>query len=312
MPPRRPPKKAGARPAGTPVRSLRITMPTSSSQPASNPANSATSQKAGAEDDVDKIDIARLTLDVPLIPLVRKRRVPATPFHFLSLPSEIRIDIYAYFFHDVEDIIDLDPANKHIHKKLGLMRTCKQVHQEACYYFYSTFSFRIFPTYPGKYFKTKKPLLARMKQHQRRNITSLQLRLGPGWGAPPKGWVLNPALGLADCTDVEMLKVYVQCDPSDPFFTGFREDKGFYERFCRDLLVGILEEVPSIQIVEFDGYTGVRKCGNMMRTLLGIATKAERLIGWGPERGWTDDMHEDDEMKPNAYIPPPVGGWLNL
>ncbi|KAH7122145.1 hypothetical protein B0J13DRAFT_589441 [Dactylonectria estremocensis] len=275
-------------------------MPTSSS--ASKPAVPSPNPEepsAKADADVDKIDIASLTLDTPLVPLVRKRRVPATPFHFLSLPSEIRIDIYAYFFHDIDDILDLGPGNyKQIHKKLGLMRVCKQVHEEACYYFYSSRTFRIFPIHPGKYFKTKKPLLARLKQHQRRNITSLQLRLGPGWSAPPRGWVINPALGLQDCTDVEILKVFVQCDPSDAIYTGFRQPNGFYEGFCRDLLSGILEELPSVQVVEFDGFTGVRKCGEMMRSLLDVATKADRLIGWGPERGWTDDMHEDDDVKP--------------
>ncbi|KAH7001099.1 hypothetical protein EDB80DRAFT_84756 [Ilyonectria destructans] len=306
MPPRRPSKKVTGKLAGRPVTSLRITMPTAT-QP-SNPT--ATSAKPVTEDDVNKIDIASLTMDVPLIPLVRKRRVPATPFHFLSLPSEIRIDIYTYFFQDndpfLDSVLDLGPdVSKRVHKKLGLMRVCKQIYEEASYLFYSTHTFRVFPIHPGKYFKTKKPLLARMKQHQRRHITSLQLRLGPGWSAPPRGWVINPALGLQDCTDVEVLKVFVQCDPSDPVYTGFRQPDGFYERFCRELLTDILEELPSVQIVEFDGFTGVRKCGGMMTTLIDAAIKSQRLIGWGPKRGWTDDMHEDDNApiaKPSNHM----------
>lgn len=246
------------------------------------------------EDEVNKLAIASLTLDTPLRPL--KRRVPAKPkpFLFLSLPSELRLKIYAYYFDDTDDVLDLGPDNyKRMHKRLGIVRVCKQVHDEVTYFFYSTRAFRIFPTYPGRYFKAKKPILARLKPVQRQNITALELRLGPGWNAPPRGWVVNDALGLKECVSVRKLTVFIECDPSNSVFKGFRRSEGFYETFSRELLAGVLDEMPLLKIIEFDAYTSVKKSGAMMHGLLDIATQYKRQIQWGPERGWTDDMDED-------------------
>ncbi|KAF4976544.1 hypothetical protein FZEAL_6800 [Fusarium zealandicum] len=267
-------------------------MPSSSNR---TPANPPASTQAVTEEDVNKISIADLTLDVPLRPLVKpKRRVPATPFHFLSLPAEVRIQIYTYFFDDVDTTLDLGPQNyKRVHKKLGLMRVCKQVHDEATFAFYSTRTFRLFPIWPGKYYKSKKPLLARLKPRQRQNIHSLELRLGPGWNAPPRGWVVNPALGLADCTEVDRLKVFVQFDPSHSFFKEYCRSDGFYENFSRNLLVDVLDGLPSVQVIEFDGYIGVQKSGAMMQGLMEVVTEAGYTVEWGPERGWTDSMDDD-------------------
>jgi hypothetical protein len=254
---------------------------------------------------VNKLSLADLTIDVPLIPFNKpKRRVPASPFHFLSLPAEVRIQIYTYFFDDIPTLLDLNPHNyKRIHKKLGLMRVCRQVHDEATFAFYSTRTFRLFPTYPGKYFKSKKPLLARLKQQQRRYVTSLELRLGPGWNAPPRGWVVNPALGLADCVEVERLNVFVECDPSDNIFQGWRRSDGFYEGFSRNLLTDVLEALPSVHTVQFDGWTSVKKSGDMMQGLMKIVEEAGLGIEWGPERGWTDasDDKEDQAQGGKAY-----------
>ncbi|KAM5343539.1 hypothetical protein ACJ41O_012076 [Fusarium nematophilum] len=288
---RRSSKSAVSRPVGT----LRIVMPSSNRAPPAS-ANPQASTQAVTEEDVNKLSIADLTLDTPLRPLKPKRRVPSTPFHFLSLPAEVRIQIYTYFFNDIDTTLDLGPHNyKRVHKKLGLMRVCKQVHEEACYYFYSTRTFRLFPTYPGRYFKTKKPLLARLKPHQRQNITSLELRLGPGWNAPPRGWVVNPALGLSDCTDVQRLRVFVECDPSDNVFRGFRRSEGFYEGFTRNLLTDVLDELPSVEVIEFDAYTSVKKSGAMMQGLMEVVAQFGQDIEWGPERGWTDAMDDDDD-----------------
>ncbi|KAF4421794.1 hypothetical protein F53441_14336 [Fusarium austroafricanum] len=291
---RRSSKSSASRPTGT----IRIVMPSSSRTPA-NPAPT----KPVTEEDVNKINIADLTLDVPLIPLRPKRRVPATPFHFLSLPAEVRIQIYTYIFDDVDKLLDLNPQNyKRYHKKLGLVRVCKQVHDEATFAFYSTRTFRLFPTYPGKYFKSKKPLLARLKPQQRRCITSLELRLGPGWNAPPRGWVVNPALGLSDCVDVERLNVFVECDPSDNIFEGWRRSDGFYEGFSRNLLTDVLEALPSVQTVQFDGWLSVKKSGDMMQGLMNVVTEAGLDIAWGPERGWTD-ADEEEETGPKVGYP---------
>ncbi|KAF4463188.1 3 exoribonuclease family [Fusarium albosuccineum] len=294
-------KSSVSRPAGT----LRIIMPSSSRAPPA-PTNSTASNEAVTEEDVNKLSIADLTLDTPLIPLRPKRRVPRTPFHFLSLPAEVRIQIYTYFYDDdVDETIDLCPQNyKRYHKKLSLVRVCRQVRDEATFAFYSTRTFRLFPTYPGRYFKTKKPLLARLKPNQRRCITSLELFFGPGWNAPPKGWVVNPALGLSDCVGVQRLKVFVEFDPSDKYFNGWRRSDGFYEGFSKNLLSDVLENLPSVEVVEFDGWTSVSKSGAMMQALMETVTQSGCTIEWGPKRGWTDAMDDDNDIADEAVAYP--------
>lgn len=240
--------------------------------------------------------LAALTMDTPLRPFRRERKVPRTPFHFLSLPSELRIKIYEYFFDNAEDIIDLGPENyKRTHKKLGFMRTCRQIHAEATHFFYGTRTFRLFPTYPGKHFKSKKPMLARLKPIQRQCITSLELRLGPGWNAPPRGWVVNDALGLTECISLRTLTVFVECDPSDAYFKGFRRSDGFYEAFCRRLLADVVKALPEVQTIQFDAWNSVKKSGAMMRSLMEVAAQLNMEIAWGPERGWTDADEPDEQ-----------------
>ncbi|KAG8412630.1 hypothetical protein J3459_015848 [Metarhizium acridum] len=247
-------------------------------------------------DDVSQLQIASLTLDTPLIPLRRKSRAPEKPFRFLELPSELRVKVYEHYWSHAEKVLDLDPGNhKRYHRALGLVRTCKQVRAEATHFFFSSRAIRLFPTFPGKYFKSRKPLLARLKPSQRRCITSLELRLGPGWNAPPRGWVVNDALGLKDCSNLRKLTVYVECDPSDGIYEGFRRSDGFYEGFCRNLLGNVLSEIPSHVAIEFEGYPGVKKSGAMMRGLLEVAAQSKRKILWGPERGWTDGPEKEEK-----------------
>ncbi|KFH43062.1 hypothetical protein ACRE_061760 [Hapsidospora chrysogenum ATCC 11550] len=259
---------------------------------------SASMSEIETEDEVNKLSIASLTLDVPLTPFRRPRRVPPKPFPFLHLPSELRLKVYEHFFDDegAEAVLDLAPDNyKRYHRKLGLMRVNRQLHDEATHYFYSTRTFRIFPTYPGRYFKTKRPLLARLKKNQRQCIQSLELRLGPGWNAPPRGWTVNDALGLADCTGAHTLRVFVECDPSDGVFRGFRRAEGFYERFSQNLMARVIEVMPAVNTVEFDAWSSVKKGGPMMSGLLDVARRHERRICWGRERGWTADSDDDND-----------------
>ncbi|KAJ0167308.1 Exosome complex component SKI6 [Colletotrichum tanaceti] len=228
-----------------------------------------------------------------------KRR--AKPFPFMALPSELRLKIYDYYFEGGGEVIDLDPDNyKNFHKKLGIQRTCRTIYREVSHYFYSSRSFRIFPTHPGKYFKTKKPLLARMKPSSRSLITSLELRLGPGWSKPPRGWIVTPALGLNECVNVRRLTVMVECDPSDGIFNGFRRSHGFYESFSQSLLIEVLDQMPWVDTVTFDAWSSVKKSGAMMRGLLDVTAANNRKITWGPERGWTDGPDEED--KPHSTL----------
>ncbi|KAF4124846.1 hypothetical protein GMORB2_3685 [Geosmithia morbida] len=282
-----------------PVRSLRIHPPPTQRQIAAKDDGTQTSLDVKDGEDVLVSSIAALTLDVPLVPLRPKRRVPSKPFPLLMLPPEVRIRIYEYFFADADSnrVLDLAPSNyRDYHRKLGLMRVNRQIHEEATHYFYSSRTFRIFPTFPGRYFKTKKPLLSRLKKNQRQCITSLELRLGPGFNAPPKGWIVNDALGLADCSNVRKLSVFVECDPSDGVFKGFRRAEGFYEGFSRSLLSSVLEAMPPIGAIEFDAWTSVKMNGAMMGGLIDIAKASGYPIRWGPERGWTDSTDDGDDI----------------
>ncbi|TVY50706.1 hypothetical protein LCER1_G009039 [Lachnellula cervina] len=217
------------------------------------------------------------------------------PFRFLALPSELRNKIYSFVYSTAPTVIDLDPHTFALlsrQKLLSLFRVSRQLHHEAAHHFFSIHTFRLFPTYPGRYLKTKKPLLARLPAHYRASMTSLELRLGPGWNNPPRGWIVNDALGLADCTSVRVLKAFVECDPSDAIFKGFRMGEGAYERFSAELLNSVLKEVPSITTVEFDAYPSVKRTGDMMTGLGEVVAEHDKVVSWGPERGWDKDSDQ--------------------
>ncbi len=98
---------------------------------------------------------------------------------------------------------------------------------------------------------------------------------------------------------VRTLKVFVECDPSDVLFQGFRKSEGFYEKFSADLLDGILKRVPSITVVEFDAYSSVMRNGDMMSGLGEAVSKYKKVVAWGPERGWD---HEGDQVWLDALL----------
>ncbi|OLN86592.1 hypothetical protein CCHL11_10137 [Colletotrichum chlorophyti] len=285
-------RAAGSSVDPTPIPST-LTTPLSSAYP------STYTSEVEWDAELDKIPFSSLTLSE------KRARRRAKPFPFMALPSELRLKIYDYYFEGAEGVIDLDPDNyKRLHKKLGIQRTCRTIYNEVSHYFYSSRTFRIFPTHPGRYFKTKKPLLARMKPTSRSHLTSLELRLGPGWSKPPRGWVVNPALGLQDCINVRRLTVMVECDPSDGIFNGFRRSDGFYEGFSRSLLTDILDQMPWLDAVYFDAWPSVKKSGAMMRGLLEVAAVNGRKIRWGPERGWTDGPDDKDPASNLVIVPP--------
>jgi hypothetical protein len=205
---------------------------------------------------------------------------PTGPFRFLDLPGEVRNKIYEFALVGNE-VIDLDPSNhRRVAPKLHLLSTCRQVYEESYHIFYSRQTFRLFSTNTS-FFLTKKPLLQRMPAKYRAEITTLELRLGPGWSKPPKTWSINPKLGLSDCTSVKRVNVFVEIDPSHDIFKGFRVDDRYYTLFCGHLLEELYEQVPSIESVRFDAYPSVPKDGALMHELSGISECEGKRIIWG-------------------------------
>jgi len=126
----------------------------------------------------------------------------------------------------------------------------------------------------------------------------MELRLGPGWSAPPKGWIVNNKLGLSDCKALRKLNVFVEIDPScHEIFRDFRLPHDLYTRFCTSLLQKILARVPSIVEIQFDGYSSVKKSGQLMSALFTEAMAVEKVITYGPERGWSDDYDSASEFE---------------
>ncbi|KAI1632520.1 hypothetical protein F4809DRAFT_627494 [Biscogniauxia mediterranea] len=277
-----------------------VSGPTPVSSTLTTPLNSAlpSAYASEAEFDVNEA-MGTLTLNESTSSGIKAKRLKQRPFPFLHLPSELRLKVYGHHFADTGHVLDLDPDNyKRIHQKLAILRTCSTIYREASHYFYSTHPVRVFPTHPGRFFKTKKPLLARMKPGQRASITSLELRLGPGWSKPPRGWVVNPALGLKECTSVTKLTVFIECDPGNDIFKGFRQPGGFYEGFSKALLTAVLDEMPWIERIEFDAWPSVKKSGALMCGLIELSTSRRLRISWGQERGWTDA----EEIEPAAPL----------
>jgi hypothetical protein len=165
------------------------------------------------------------------------------------------------------------------------------MHDETYRVFYSQ-PMRLYPHH-DRFFYTKKPLLARIPPKYRNMINTMELRLGKGWSKIPRCQNTESSLGLQDCTGLKVLKVFVQCDPSDAHFNGFRgknADEDTYKWFCIDLLRGILQQVPRLQVVEIDAWPGIKQRGPLISAIQEIIQAAGKKLVWGPLRGWE---HED-------------------
>lgn len=211
---------------------------------------------------------------------------PAQPFRFLALPTELRLRIYEYLLL-VPKTIDLDPSNaRTIAPRLQLLFVNHQLHAEASRVFYRRNTFRVFPIH-GRHINKKHPLLAWFPRRYREHITRLELRLGPGFTRPPKHWVVDGRLGLACMTRVFKLRVFVEIDPaSSEIFEGFRVASNFYTDYAVNLLRGLLSQIPSLGIVEFDAYPSVARDSPLIRGLVEETKLNQKKVVWGKERGW--------------------------
>ena len=221
---------------------------------------------------------------------------------FFSLPAEIRNKIYELLLcHGTPSVIDLDVMNfRRLAPRLEIFLVSKRFHEEAYSVFYRLHTFRLFPVLPRFFGNKQRPLACRLAPHYRAALTSLELRLGPGWNAPPKTWVINEGLGLQDMVNVRTLHVFAECDPSHPAFNGFWKSRDFYTDFSGDLLKGLMDGLENLEVVRFDGFPSVKRDGELMRRLLGLVKERGKRIAWGPERGWAEEVEEEARM--SAFI----------
>jgi hypothetical protein len=212
--------------------------------------------------------------------------VPTQPFRFFDLPSELRLRIYESLLV-FPRTLDLDPTNtRSLAPSLRLLQVSKRMESEASRVFYGRNTFRVFPIH-GRYINKKHPLLAWLPRRYRSYLTRLELRLGPGFTRPPKGWVVDSRLGLAAATRVYRLKIFVEIDPeASDVFAGFRVGQNFYTEYSVGLLRSLLAQCSSIGEVEMDAYPGVKGDSPLVKALVGEARLNQKRVRWGPERNW--------------------------
>jgi len=232
----------------------------------------------------------------PVAPIKTKKVKPWRPkgkFRFLDLPSEIRDRIYEHVFLEPHTV-DLSPENrKNLAPRLELLQVSRQIYNEAYPVFYGRNTFRVFPTH-DQCFHTKWVLLTRLPRRYRKAITSMELRLGPGWTKPPKSWNTGAQLGLKDCTSLRRLKIFIEIDPSHDIFKGYRVDDRFYTLFCAHLIEGILEQVPSLESIDFEAYSFVSKDSTLLQELVSLADAEGKRIRYIGAWKDCDEVHDVD------------------
>lgn len=215
-------------------------------------------------------------------------------FRFFDLPYELRLRVYESLLV-FPKTMDLDPTNHYtVAPSLRLFYASHRMHDEASRVFYGRNTFRLFPIHGGR-INAKYPLFARLPRKYRALITRLELRLGPGFNKPPKGWVVDKRLGLMAVTKAYKLRIFVEMDPAaSEIFEGFRNvEKTFYTEYCVGLLRALLVQIPSVGEIELDAYPSVSKDSPLLKGLLDEAKLNQRRIAWGAERGWDKIVDKD-------------------
>ena len=221
-------------------------------------------------------------MDTVLAPCSRREKLRRC-FRFFDLPYELRATILAFLLNTGQTV-DLHPENyRSIIQRLPIFLTSRRMHAEAYNVFYGRHTFRILPTH-GRFFGPNiVPLIGRLSTRYREALNSLELRLGPGWNQPPSSWRMHDMLGLEEMCSVRTLKVFVEMDPSQDAFKGFRTSKDFYTVFCSNLFWEIIKRLPKLGRIELDAWPSVRVDGDLISSLLAQAEDARLEVSMSEE-----------------------------
>ncbi|MCJ1326744.1 hypothetical protein MMC10_003409 [Thelotrema lepadinum] len=203
---------------------------------------------------------------------------PGPPFPFFALPSELRRHVLS-FAAVYDKTLDIDFRSSTL---LSCFLVSHRFRAEAAAVFFESNTFRILPTHPLAARRRAQPLLRLIERRYRASLTSLELRLGPFWTAPPACWKIDDSLGLEAAVRVRVLKIFVECDPSQPMYKGFRKSKSFYTNFTGKLLAEILRRLPSLKEVRIDGNPSVSPTGPLIHKLAREVEAVGKRIVWGP------------------------------
>jgi len=201
-------------------------------------------------------------------------------FPFFDLPAEIRNRIYrlTLFSKAGYRLIDgrLRPC------RTAIMTASKRTHQETAYILYSTMSFRIFPLQDF----TPAPVFQELRPMYRAMVTKLEVTLGSSWTSPPKSWRVSKLLArrLSKLSAVQTLKVFIELDPSLPFYEKYRVSYDFYTDFCGDLLRDVLISMPQVTQIEMNGNPGVEATGPLASRLLKETEAKGKACTIGPTK----------------------------
>ncbi|EXJ93798.1 hypothetical protein A1O1_02191 [Capronia coronata CBS 617.96] len=204
---------------------------------------------------------------------------PGKPFPFLELPAEIRNRIYRLVLFSKPGYRGADGRKK---SRTSILAVSKKVHQEASYILYSSLSFRIFPLQDF----TPVPTIQELRPMYRAMVTQLELVVGSSWTGPPKSWRVNKVLArhLGRLSAVQILKVFVQLDPSVPMYEKYRISFDFYTDFCGNLLHDVLVAMPHVTALVIDGNPGIDTTGPLVSRLLAEAKSEGKVCTLGPNK----------------------------